>query len=373
MGLLICLSERRVMFMNRLVKTLFQISDMYMEEDNVLEVINDYSLFIGEICMNRITGIAYKNLEKCHKLRLPKEIENILFASYKDNINRAERFIEKLKYLASIFENANFPYVFLKGAFLTTQLYPKGYRTSNDIDVLIKETDISLCQSILSMNGFVQGYYNRNEKRIIPATRKEILFARMNFGETVPFVKMFGHSELYVDLNFSVDFKPISPDNNLIDFFLDNRKKVSFQEMEFYSLDECDFLIHLCCHLYKEATTIEWVKEHRDLQLYKFSDINVFLHRFNGDIFWEELKNRIIRYGVQKECYYTFNRVLLIYPQLKAISGFVKIVEMIRNDNDVYLNIIVEPKTGKEFVYELPFEEWFITHNKLEYLKIKED
>ena len=223
------------------------------------------------------------------------------------------------------------------------------------------------------MNGFVQGYYNRNEKRIIPATRKEILFARMNFGETVPFVKMFGHSELYVDLNFSVDFKPISPDNNLIDFFLDNRKKVSFQEMEFYSLDECDFLIHLCCHLYKEATTIEWVKEHRDLQLYKFSDINVFLHRFNGDIFWEELKNRIIRYGVQKECYYTFNRVLLIYPQLKAISGFVKIVEMIRNDNDVYLNIIVEPKTGKEFVYELPFEEWFITHNKLEYLKIKED
>ena len=83
------------------------------------------------------------------------------------------------------------------------------------VDVSSKDTtqrtaiaygEICVGQEILEKNGFIQGYFAYGE--IITATRREILMARMNYGETVPFLKMVNGNLLELDLNFTLDIKP---------------------------------------------------------------------------------------------------------------------------------------------------------------------
>ena len=40
-------------------------------------------------------------------------------------------------------------------------------------------------------------------------------------------------------------------------------------------LGDEDFFLHLCAHLYKEATTLPWIEMHRDMTLYKYCDIYI--------------------------------------------------------------------------------------------------
>ena len=53
------------------------------------------------------------------------------------------------------------------------------------------------------------------------------------------------------------------------------------KELSIPTLNDEDFFIHLCTHLYKEATTLPWVQMRRDMTLYKFSDIYLLMSQFS--------------------------------------------------------------------------------------------
>ena len=55
---------------------------------------------------------------------------------------------------------------------------------------------------------------------------------------------------------------------------------VNNQGVKLETLNKYDFFIHLCCHLYKEATTLPWVKMGRDMTFYKFCDIYMLMFAF---------------------------------------------------------------------------------------------
>lgn len=170
--------------MNSLI---FQLSDVFCDS-----IKGDYSninqaILLGNICTNRIAGIAYKNMYKS-TVNWQKECKDVLKTMYRNNVQESRIFKDFVKEIALILKNADFKYVLLKGAYLSTSLYEEGMRTSNDIDILIQEKDIEKCQCLLEKNGFIQGFVEDGET-IRPATRHEIVMARMNYGETVPFVK----------------------------------------------------------------------------------------------------------------------------------------------------------------------------------------
>lgn len=349
------------------MKQLFEISDVYMEKSDNWTSFENESELLGEICLNRIAGIAYGNLKRLPQLRTIKEFENTLSAVYNDNVSRTRLFKQNVKYLSQILKDANFRYALLKGAFLITKLYTEGYRTSNDVDILIEEVDISKCQDLLKQNGFIQGYFDKQKKEVMPATRREVILSRMNYGETVPFVKVINDHPFYVDINFSLDFKP-EKEKMIVSKLLSRVEEVSFEGIKFNTLGIKDFMIHLCCHLYKEASTMEWVKERRDLQLYKFSDINVCLHECIDQAFFDKLIDRIFDYGTQKECYYTFYNIAIIYPKLKEIEGFCDMLDRIKPNDSEFMKQIIDPLNNKVYKYTIPFEEWFFVKNRLEYL-----
>ncbi|HEY5588710.1 MAG TPA: nucleotidyltransferase family protein [Candidatus Paceibacterota bacterium] len=336
--------------------------------DDIDTILSSQESLLGYTLINRVCGNVLSHLIKNNVIdSLSDEFSNNLYTIYNTNIIKTRKFKSNIKYISSILHGCDFSYALLKGAYLTTQIYEEGLRTSNDIDILINYTDIMKCQKLLVENGFIQGSYNKING-IVPATREKIIQSRMNYGETIPFIKILDEAPLEVDINFSVDFKP-SANKTIVKELLDNTIDIEFEGYIFKTLNDVDFLIHLCCHLYKEATTYNWVVSKRDLTLYKFIDINVFLKKFAGESFYKTLIKKIKLFNVEKECYYTLTNSSIIFPGLRAVTQFENLLIAIKPQNTDFMKQIIWPTKDKIFEYSIDFEDWFFCNNRLEKLK----
>ena len=162
---------------------------------------------LGELFFNRMASIAHGVLEDAQLLgKVNREFRNSLTSYRTLNIEKNKSFLMCLKYITSILAECENEYVMLKGAYLCSA-YPKGYRTSNDIDLLVNPKSISKIEKILLSEGFKQG--NVRNGSFIAASRSEILSSKMLRGETVPFIKQVDlpfMKYLEIDINFSMGF-----------------------------------------------------------------------------------------------------------------------------------------------------------------------
>lgn len=345
-------------------KELLKMSDTNCIEkvkfDNVIG-----EIMIGKLILNRVINIAYKNLIKSEEVQLG-EYEDVLKLLYQENIRKARLCKDEIIYVCKIFEKADFQYAFLKGAYLITNVYELGDRVSNDIDVLVNEKNVGRCKELLYEYGFKQGYIEKGVFR--EATRTEIIMSKMNFGETIPFCKEVKGRFIIVDINFSLDYKPMQ-DDGIITKMLKRCITLPIEKTKLTTLCLPDFIIHLCLHLYKEATTLDWVERRKDLNLYKFNDIyTLFYGKADSELF-DSIVSTIREYGVEKECYYAFLHTLDIYKILDDIKGYSDMLDRIRPSNLEYLNQIVSPKEKKVYMYNMDFLDWIICENRVSCLK----
>ena len=240
-----------------------------------------YSL-LGMLFENRTAAMAYRTL--CHTEtinRVNREFRNSLKNASVINEQVNKDYFVCVNKVDEILRYSSVPYALLKGAVLC-KWYPEGCRTSNDIDVLVLPESVGIVSSFLKDAGFKQGYI-RNEG-FIPATRKEIIDSKMNRGETVPFIKEVNMpfiKYLEVDINFSLDYKSGSKEELLK--MLERTEDVEIDGLTVRTLDKFDFILHLCSHLYKEATTLPWIKMKRDMTFYKYCDIYAMLRGFSDN------------------------------------------------------------------------------------------
>lgn len=322
---------------------------------------------LGQLLSHRVGGMAYYTIKKCGFLaKINREVRNSLKAVYESNIQKNESMKIALDQIGSLLTTSPVPYAFLKGAYLI-YLYPTGLRTSNDLDIFVSQDNLSAIEEKLKESGFSQG--NIRNGNFVPASRKEIVSSRMNRGETVPFIKQVMLPQmdfLEIDINFSLDFQAKQKNSN-VSMLLKNAKpliKTSFSSL--YTLDSIDFIIHLCCHLFKEATVYAWVAMERDLSLYKFVDIYMILYEHTDKLWYDNLALAIKEYGLEKECYYA----LLHTKELFRIDNrFIEnLINNIRPTNLNYLNNIIQPDKGKVYIYKEPFSEWVFMSKKKERL-----
>lgn len=231
---------------------------------------------LGHLFFNRMQGVAYDTLKRSGLLgKVNREFRNSLRAAYDQNVQKNQSFYKCVDRLSQILSSQNGKVAMLKGAYLCAH-YPDGYRTSNDVDLLVLPKDVTTIGALLSANGFEQG--NIRDGEFIPATRKEIIESKMMRGETVPYIKEVNlpcMKFFEVDINFSLDYK-----NGNSNVLADMLSKVCMKEEKGVSiptLSDADFFLHLCAHLYKEATTLPWIEMHRDMTLYKYCDIYMLL------------------------------------------------------------------------------------------------
>ena len=323
---------------------------------------------LGHLFFNRMPAVAYGTLKKHGLLgRVNREFCNSLKGAYIQNCEKNKSYFECVEYLRDLLFKFKGSYAMLKGAYLC-KLYPDGYRTSNDIDLLVQANDVSEIGEILIQGDFKQG--NVRCGKFEPATRKDIIESKMTRGETVPYVKEInlpGMQFLEVDINFSLDYKP--GDADLLEEIM---KNTAFEEIEGFrvrTLKNDDFFVHLCTHLYKEATTLPWVEMMRDMTLYKYCDIYLFLNDASTayvDFVFERAKEL----NLEKICAFVVIQMsgLFTFENTYALT---KAKEILKNDPD-YIHTVYAPKDKKPYIYiDKDIESRFFSNNRKLLLKEK--
>ena len=252
------------------------------DREKMISLINDgldYPYILGHLLYNRVGGAAYTVLKESNLLfNMNREFRNTLKMVYDCNCIRQDSSKKVLSLLCRMFDNIGVPYALLKGSFLV-DIYSKGIRTSNDVDILVNQNNISAITEMLRNNGFKQG--NIRSGKFLEATRLEILSSRINRGETVPFIKEVDLPQMEcceIDINYSFDYKA-RQETNIVEEFLNNTQpSINTEYGSMNTLKISYFLIQLCLHLYKEATVLNWVKMGRDISLYKYMDIYVHIY-----------------------------------------------------------------------------------------------
>ena len=302
------------------------------------------SELLGYLFANRMAGVAYGVLEKTELLsNVDREFRNSLKGASALNEKINEDFFGCLNYLSTQLDACGVPYALLKGAYLCGK-YPIGYRTSNDIDVLICPEDVGKVSTKLKLAGFKQGYLKNG--KFVEATRQQIIESKLTRGETVPFIKEIKLpyiKYLEVDLNFSLDYK--NSDTDSVRKMLERTQTVTVRNANVRTQCPDDFFLHLCAHLYKEATTIPWIRMKRDMTFYKYSDIYMLISEMS-----DEAQDRLIaearESGLEKELSYCLNGIngFFALPDGK-LMGYVK--ERCNDD----LNDVIAPTEKKLYRY----------------------
>jgi hypothetical protein len=229
--------------------------------------------------------------------------------------------------------------------------------------VLIAPEDVGKVSVRLKMAGFKQGYLKNGV--FIPATRQQIIESKMTRGETVPFVKEIKLpfvKFLEVDLNFSLDYKNSNDDT--LKRMLSNTRLVSVESAKIRTLDKNDFILHLCAHLYKEATTVPWIRMKRDMTFYKYADLYLML----GELDQTESRDLVSVAGhmkLQKELAYCLTSLDSFY----GIENNV-LIDYLKTIKKAELGIVFAPSEKKEYYYiEQNPQKRFFSKNRMTLLR----
>ena len=303
------------------------------------------SCTLGALFSNRMAGVAGGVLKNAAPdARVDREFRNSLMSIVLVNGKINDDYFLCVNTLCQILDRSNIPYAFLKGAYLCAW-YPRGYRTSNDIDILVSPRDVGKMTSLLKGLGFEQGYIKNGE--FIAASREQIIRARMTRGETVPFIKEVNMPYmrfLEVDLNFSLDYKNGSAED--IEKMLGSARTVEIGACKVHTLDSIDFILHLCAHLYKEATTLFWVETKRDMTFYKYCDIYSLVCELDD----KSIKELISR-AIERKCE---NALLYALFSTDAFFGYHSetVKQYIKSNYSEDVGYVISPEDQKRYRFD---------------------
>ena len=334
--------------MNKKEKQLFKHLCSFKSEtfdESLLEAATPTVL--GHIFFNRMQAVAYGVLEKQGLLgKVNREFRNSLKVAYERNIDKNKSFFICIKNLEELLSHCNCSYAMLKGAYLCNW-YPAGYRTSNDIDLLVHPKDVTLVGNTLLNGGFLQGSISGG--KFVPASRKEIIESKMMRGETVPYIKEInlpGMQFLEVDINFSLDYKP--GDTVLLEEMIKNTVIEEKEDFRVRTLRRDDFFVHLCAHLYKEATTLPWVEMMRDMTLYKYCDIYMLLNDSTNENI-DFLFDRAKELGMEKVCAFAVYQMSELFDFNNSYA--VSVAKAILKDDSDFVHVIISPKGKRKYIF----------------------
>lgn len=260
----------------------------------------------------KCVGLIYFNMRRFGLMVYIKPIiYNIFKYYYACNKCKNELFLEEKRNLIEIFEKKKVIVYPLKGARLLDEVYTDlGARALNDLDFLCDVEDRILIDSIMRKKGYEQGDFDWNSFSIKRMDRQKLIGWKINLNTIPIYLKKSVEENSIIDF-FAVDFSyalDLKKDIRVTKKILNNG---SANEM-----DPIDFLLHLCCHLYKEAEEIIWIKAAADLNLIKFCDIREFILYHFGSVQNEQLSriiNRAEEYNCWKELYFSLYFVEEIY------------------------------------------------------------
>ncbi|MCM3025506.1 nucleotidyltransferase family protein [Bacillus safensis] len=333
------------------------------EEESIRALLKD------GIDMPKLIGLASRHkvlqLMTPHLIRLDDEksmtttYKFLLHYHYIGNRQKNVERFKEFKRLLQTFRNAKLKAVPLKGAILTPLVYKDyGLRMMSDLDFLIHPDDRKSASSLLKKEGFIIGKYDWAADEEIPIEREEEMMWRMNAGNLYSHIKRSGEDFLKVhrvDFSYDVELKKNYEATNAL---LDAAEEKPFFQTDVYLLQPLDFLIHLAFHLYKEATNVQYVYLHADLNLIKFCDVReyVMFAEEQNQLDWHALQERAKELGAEKALFYTFTFLDLLYQ-----TNYIDQLKQLDMSDQSFLEAYGENDFGSLKIWKKSFIERFFS------------
>jgi len=281
----------------------------------------DWSDIMFQMITHRTTNMFCYNLKKFKLMgKLEKEIQRLLDAQWQVYGERNGQYLIELTEVLNAFNKHKVIVPILKGNLLASIVYPAlETRIFNDLDMIMKLDDVEPVTKALEEIGFVQGHYDEDKQEIIAASRKEKMLQQMVSHELQEFQKLSDNkfaSLVQVDVNHDILWKGNCPYKVATKDLIERALPITINGAEGYMLDYIDNIIQLSCHLYKEATLMMWVTDLRDLKIYKFADLHMYIKKFFDKIDWEMLVERVSGYNLQKVVYYNFHYIEMMFGEI---------------------------------------------------------
>ncbi|MEM3610320.1 MAG: nucleotidyltransferase family protein, partial [Candidatus Anstonellales archaeon] len=277
------------------------------------------------LCYHRIAGLAYETLRSIQVRELDFPVFFTLYMIHQAQSIRTELQKKYIKIISLVLCRANIDHAFLKGAVLSSIIYPLGARVSNDIDILVRKESIQNVEKILYRLKFLQGQYDYKKDVIEKFGQDTITWLIKNRGVMAPFVKITNKQTLKtidIDINFSLDGRPGDYNEEAVNHFLKERILIPFNNnFSIYSLKKEHLFIHLCNHFYKDVASIDIIKKRKVLDLYKLVDIYIFIQKYFKEINPEIIYYDSIKFGFDRCVLFALNYIIKVFPDILAIKN----------------------------------------------------
>ncbi|MFI6743418.1 nucleotidyltransferase family protein [Nonomuraea sp. NPDC050451] len=212
---------------------------------------------------------------------------------------------------------AGVPYVVRKGPAIGERLYgDSSLRVTNDLDIMVAESDLPRFADCLTSVGFQQGRLDRTRARIEPFSRSTTIYWKVHLVNELPFVRAAGFAgvdQYIVDAVTSTLHSAAARPGDTAEVLARAVPTVLHGEPSFV-LDWPDWLHNLAVHLYEEAVSPYHIRRGKDLRLQKFVDIAAIVRASRGQDDWDRFAALVSQYRTEREIYYTLHHTDLVFP-----------------------------------------------------------
>lgn len=116
----------------------------------------DWKLFLDLAFHHRVYPILYSRLKNMDEKVVPSFVTQFLYQQYKINTLQMLQLSSEIEHIDNIFKDNNIKSLFLKGPFLSKELYGDlSLRPSSDIDILVPINELVSVNKILLDNGYI--------------------------------------------------------------------------------------------------------------------------------------------------------------------------------------------------------------------------
>ena len=272
----------------------------------------DWYAVLNACIRNKTLALAWRNLKELKLTKnVPKKIREVgaFYAAGVAQKNAA--LFSQFHEVSNALKASGIRFAPLKGLVLVNEIYTMDSRQMADFDLMISKDDCRRVRHTLNSLGFVEGEYDSTSRSVRPIDRHKKVLWSLYMYNLPPFIKVLDNQYLdTVEVDFTFDIR-FESKQSAADAFL--------SRASYYAPLNCDalmpeeFLIHLCCHLYKEAKNILWVEMEVDFNLIKFCDVREYTMRVLPSLDLDRFVSLARQYEVEEAIYFTFYFLSEIY------------------------------------------------------------
>ncbi len=288
---------------------------------NMLSGHIEWSEAIYQMITHRTLNMFRYNLKKFGLFNLmEQELQRLMNTQWGVFKERNSFYLSKLVEILNEFDKKKLVVPILKGNLLASIVYPEiETRIFNDLDMLMKLEDVTPVVEALESIGYIQGNYDEENDVIVEVSRKEKVLHQMATHEIHQFLKLSESKFaklVEVDVNHDILWKGNCPYKVLTKDLIERAVPIELNNTKGYMLDYIDNIIQLSCHLFKEACLMIWIASLKDLKIYKFADLYMYIRKFSEKIDWNALVERVKEYKLEKIVFYNFYYIELMFGEI---------------------------------------------------------